>query len=752
MLFDSQHQVIARNDDYYGTDSFIDVHLTPGTYYVGVSASGNANYDPNVSDSGVGGTTEGAYQLRLNFQPQDDSQMVDARGIALDGDADGTAGGQYNYWFNVNTANAVAAQNHTLIVDKLSAAITNNSPNNLGTIANPYNTISAALSAAKQGDVVRIVGNNFANDNQGDSIQAVAATNPTTHLATLTDGQTFTISDATKTFTFELDNNNSVAAGNIRVAFTAGDSAATIATKLAAAINSTSWIPDGLGQTTTTRTAGGLYARATVDAADNTVVDVNGPTVTIDVSASKLQSTLQDDKAYEIGTSPGVGSPALADGRTMDVPKGVTVMIDAGVMFKLRGANINVGSAAVTVDRSMASLQVLGTPGQSVYFTSYMDQGLGVDTYAPATVPGSGDWGGLVFANDYAAQAADPTQRILEQEGIFLNYVNHADIRYGGGKVTVNSVADVYDPVDMIQARPTVSFSTITHSADAAMSADPNSLLESDFHDRFGESLYTNDYGRVGPELRGNTLLNNSINGLFLRVTTNAGKSTEQLDVSARFDDVDTVLAIPQNLTIQGDAGEAVAVTGTCPLTATGRNELVVPDDTSVFVDGQNFTLSDGLKKVRFEFDVAGNGVTTGSVPVGGKTTDWSGSERHCRRHRQRDRHRPGKSEERHGDHVHGRGRHGGPQRHDRGDPGPQRPAGSRGRPAPHRRRRDRQAGRIADRGRLRRPGDRGRHRRLPDHLHLPGGRHPWRRRNLRHHQQPTDRGAAAGRLGRLLL
>ena len=46
--------------------------------------------------------------MRLNFQPKITAQLVDARGIALDGDADGQAGGQYNYWFNVQSANATA--------------------------------------------------------------------------------------------------------------------------------------------------------------------------------------------------------------------------------------------------------------------------------------------------------------------------------------------------------------------------------------------------------------------------------------------------------------------------------------------------------------------------------------------------------------------------------------------------------------------------------------------------------------------
>ena len=311
----------------------------------------------------------------------------------------------------------------------------------------------------------------------------------------------------------------------------------------------------------------------------------------------------------------------------MDVPKGVTVMIDAGAVFKLRGANIDVGSSTQNIDRSLGAIQVLGTPSNTVYFTSYLNERIGVDTYANATTPSPGDWGGLVFENDYdyADQATDPTRRVLEQEGIFLDYVNHANISYGGGKVTVNGVQAVYDPIHMIDARPTVSFSTITNSADAALSADPNSLLESEFHDSFGESLYTLDYERVGPDIHGNTLVKNSLNALFLRVQTAAGQSLQELGVTARYDDVGTVLAIPQSLVIQGDEGEAVAVTGTCPLTASGNNQIVVPAPTqnsttqqwvNPFVDRQSFTLSNTYTSVRFEFDVLNNGVASGSVKI----------------------------------------------------------------------------------------------------------------------------------------
>ena len=48
-------EVIARNDDYFSRDSFIEVNLGAGVYYIGVSASGNTNFDPTIDDTGLGG-------------------------------------------------------------------------------------------------------------------------------------------------------------------------------------------------------------------------------------------------------------------------------------------------------------------------------------------------------------------------------------------------------------------------------------------------------------------------------------------------------------------------------------------------------------------------------------------------------------------------------------------------------------------------------------------------------------------------
>src|SRR5262249_51862109 len=125
-----------------------------------------------------------------------------------------------------------------------------------------------------------------------------------------------------------------------------------------------------------------------------------------------------------------------------------------------------------------------------------------------------GDFGGLVFRDD--PNLALPGDIDAEAQGIFLNYVNHANISYGGGQVVVNGVLGVYDPITLLTVRPTITFSRITNSSDAAISADPNSFKESEFAD----ASYQADYTRGGPEIHGNTLASNSINGLFVRIVT----------------------------------------------------------------------------------------------------------------------------------------------------------------------------------------------------------------------------------------
>ena len=275
---------------------------------------------------------------------------------ALDGDGNGTPGGAYNFWFNTQM---VA---HTLLVDKLGPASGND-----GSLAKPYTTISAALTRAASdsqsgvGDIVRIVGNNFETDNQGRTVLAVAGSQ-------ITDGQTFTVSDGIQTLVFEFDKDvpAKVQPGNVPVPFQTTDQASDVALSIARAING-ALNPDGSKALKITATSSGW------------TVQLAGQTVIFDRQSGPLHTTLEGTvvpdpnnpggymmaykTAYEIGTTgTGQNKRNLADGATMDLPRGVTVTIDAGAVFKLQGANIDVGSLAQNVDHSQGALQVLGTP------------------------------------------------------------------------------------------------------------------------------------------------------------------------------------------------------------------------------------------------------------------------------------------------------------------------------------------------------------------------------------------------------
>ncbi|HEV3343750.1 MAG TPA: hypothetical protein VG125_25480, partial [Pirellulales bacterium] len=182
---------------------------------------------------------------------------------------------------------------------------------------------------------------------------------------------------------------------------------------------------------------------------------------------------LYTDVAYQVGTNNAANQNApLADGSTFNVPRNVTVTMDPGVEFKMRQSVIDVGSANQNINRSQGALQVLGIPGNQAIFTSFNDNTVGGTLETPPTSPSGGDWGGIVFRTD-----SD-----LEPLGIFLNYVNEAVVRYGGGQVTtVTGQLQNYDPIDIETSRPTISNNIIVNSAGAPISADPNSFQETYF-------------------------------------------------------------------------------------------------------------------------------------------------------------------------------------------------------------------------------------------------------------------------------
>ena len=56
---DLTRELVARNDDYFSEDSFLSLDLTAGTYYIGVSSTNNVDFNPELDNSGLGGTSGG---------------------------------------------------------------------------------------------------------------------------------------------------------------------------------------------------------------------------------------------------------------------------------------------------------------------------------------------------------------------------------------------------------------------------------------------------------------------------------------------------------------------------------------------------------------------------------------------------------------------------------------------------------------------------------------------------------------------
>ena len=137
---DGRTELISANDDYFGSDSFVEMRLEPGTYYVGVSAEGNDGYDIHSGLTSPGGVSEGADDLRLEFRPDANNvTIVDADGSLLDGDRDGVAGGNYNFWFKANSTI------DTLYVRKPDISSDEGGD---GSLAAPFDNIDDALAVA----------------------------------------------------------------------------------------------------------------------------------------------------------------------------------------------------------------------------------------------------------------------------------------------------------------------------------------------------------------------------------------------------------------------------------------------------------------------------------------------------------------------------------------------------------------------------------------------------------------------------
>ncbi len=534
-------RLIAQNDDYYSKDSFLELTLGPGTYYLGVSASGNDSYDPAIPNSGIGGTSDGEYRLRMTFGPDASRSIVDkpadlevtgAGSVIADGrqlTITDQTGASRTFEFDKNNTLSnpdhirIAITNQTSAVQiatALTTAINNSglslSATRVGTQIRLHDDAKVTLGAGLSGIRTDLPGVAFDGDHDGRPGGVYNFWFRTAPIAgTNLPGQPKTI----------IVDKSAPAGGDGSLARPLNNIGSTNPLSNSAFFGASKANPGDI-----------------IRVVGNGGLDGNG-------------TTLTDNFAYEVGFD-ALGRE-LPDGSTLAIPQGVTLMVDAGAIFKLRRARIGVGSSNLQIDRSGGALQVLGTPTESAYFTSWHDATIGRNTDPFNTAPKGGDWGGLVFRTDVDKSQGRFT---WDREGIFLDYVNHADIRWGGGNIVVDSVPQVINPIHMIEARPTISYNSITRSSDAAVSADPNSFAETNFHSPQYQlnGVYTSDYDRVGPAIYGNRLLNNSTNGLFIRVVTPAGDQLRPMTVSGRWDDTDIVHVLTENLRIEGTPGGPV--------------------------------------------------------------------------------------------------------------------------------------------------------------------------------------------------
>ncbi|MBY0585695.1 hypothetical protein K2X85_00875 [bacterium] len=528
-VYDSNFKLIARNDNYFGKDSLVKLeNLAQGTYFIAITSTGNTDFDGRIEDSGMGGTTEGAYDLRVDFDPATKQVVItDDQSLVLDGDNDGRAGGDYNFWFEVGS---------TIFVNKTSPASGGN-----GSLANPFNTIAQGLVAAGRRIVV-----------------------PTAGGAALRTGDNFSVADGGAGFArfyfvdsvatpgFVIPNQPNAFAIN----FTAADSAATLAQRIRQAIAGA--LVNGQALNVSASNAGAVVSLTPTVTGTDPIINLAGSAALLQ-TPNIVRIVGNGGTDGQIGTTsdatPYILAPGSADGDRFVVPQGVTVMIDRGTVIKLQGSDLEVGNSLQNISRLGAAIQVLGTPDAVVSFTSRFDDTRGGNTDPPNLVrnPFPGDWGSIIIGAD-----AD-----YEEQGIFLNNINQAEFMYGGGTPALRGAIDVRG------ARPTISNSVFQLNSYSAITADPDSFTESDYG-RFVN--FTVDYDRVGLEVHGNTVVDNSFNGMVINIDTPVADQLERWKSSARFNDSDIVHIIPEDIIVGGNPGGPIDITRT----ATAR--LIAPN------------------------------------------------------------------------------------------------------------------------------------------------------------------------------
>ena len=514
----NERVIVARNDDSFGTDSRIELELTKTNsagddfiYYVAVTAAGNDQFNPEIEESGSGGQSEGAYQLQLKHV--DKAASSNTVTDASGTPLDGDRDGQAGgvFTFWFQTAEASTAPTNRTLYVDKIATAA------WATVSTQA-TNTAELTVDDATGItagMRVYGSNIP-----EGVVVVGA--PVGNVITISESIPPTAIVA--------------AATSLRFAPAEADQDGSLTNPF-----------------TTVKAAIAEANSFTTDIRTIRIVGNGGNEVSSGLVANS--SSVENPHHYYIGKDDQ--GNILSDGEAFIVPAGVTVMIDEGASFRMRRSIVDVGSSSPQAgdSRAGASLQVLGVPNKPVQFSS-TDRQFDASS-GPAPLRSRGHWGGLVFRADSDWQG-DVGREVLRP---FLNTVNGSIISYGGGQAVVDSQTQAFASIQIEGTRPSLGFNTITTAAGAAIAATPQSFEEGN--------------GRIGVDLRGNQLFDNSINGVFLLIDTEFGSGTEKLDISARFNDAEVVHVLQENLFIEGGAGGFVRdVNGVESIRPSGRLQI----------------------------------------------------------------------------------------------------------------------------------------------------------------------------------
>lgn len=613
---DGSKTLIAQNDDYYGNDSFIGIDLAPGTYFVGVSSVGNEDYDPNVADSGAEGRTDGRYELRLDLrpglqplpddpstEPSNQPDFVTAKGrtsirdvdnsdqfdgdprkfTAFDGDSDGRAGGQFSYSFQVGDAvdNEEGGDlRSTIFVDK-SAANYRNLADPLGSLTNPFTEIDLALNAARnlrmQFDsadppnptpvIVRIVGNS-GDDGQVNTLldnraYEIGINNDPVNPQVLVDGAMLEVPRDVNVVidhgaVFKLQDANIDAGSSAQGLDRSGGSLQVLGTTFHN-VTFTSWHNDSIGGD-----SDGVHPGAKPGDWGGIVFREDSD-YDFEYSDTQTQTDIYATNNPFVYNFRGLPIPAtdatfsfLAFGDFNEPGENLTIE------FEDSDGNLIVGAPSFVIFDDPADPTIPDATSITETITLSQNQLLLVaadgEIHLRVTASsGIGDTDTVNNINVIESLRVDLSMGTAVP--IFLNIVNHATIEYAGGPVVVDSISQDFDAVHLDNSRPTITNNTITLSANAAISGNPNS-----FNDSFEDPRrYDHHLDRLGPEVHGNDIFNNTINGLRIRTELQNGVPIEKLEVPARFTSTDIVYVITENFQIDGSPGGLIVDPGDDP-------------------------------------------------------------------------------------------------------------------------------------------------------------------------------------------